>query len=45
MVKTIQWNRITIPDKDCFVWDKKCTPECPSYDIGNLYFDDEDDES
>ncbi len=40
-MKTIIWNGIEIPDKDCFKKDKKCTPECPSYDLGNLYFDDE----
>lgn len=31
------WKGIEIPDKDCFKEGKKCTPDCPSYDLGWLY--------
>lgn len=41
-MKTIEWKGIKIPDKDCFKKGKKCTPDCPSYDLGWLYPEDED---
>jgi hypothetical protein len=41
-MKTIKWQGIDIPDKDCFKAGKKCTPDCPSYDLGNLYLPDEE---
>ena len=36
MKDKIEWKGMMIPDKDCFDG-KKCTPECPSYDMGWLY--------
>ena len=41
-MKTIMWKGIEILDKDCFKEGKKCTPDCLSYDLGNLYFNKED---
>lgn len=43
-MKKIKWYSMMIPDKDCFKPGKKCTPVCPSYDLGWLYLDDESDE-
>lgn len=37
MVNKIEWEGIMITDKDCFKDGKKCTPDCPSYDMGWLY--------
>ena len=38
-MKTIKWHSMDIPDKDCFNG-KKCTPDCPSYDLEWLYLED-----
>ena len=39
------WNNIEIPDRDCFKKGKKCTPDCLSYDLGNLYLSDEENDN
>ena len=43
MTKTMMWKGMEIPDKMCFKAGKRCTPDCSSYDLGDLYFEDEDD--
>lgn len=36
------WGGIKIPEKWCFKKDKKCTPDCSSYDMGWIYLEDEE---
>ena len=42
MTKIIKWHSMDILDKDCFKEGKKYTPDCPSYNLGWLYFDEDD---
>lgn len=37
-----KWHGIEIPEKYCFKKNKKCTPDCPSYDLGWLYSENDD---
>lgn len=39
--KTQKWGKMEIPDRNCFKEGKKCTPSCPSYDLGWLYPEDD----
>lgn len=40
MYDLIEWKGMKIPNKVCFKRGKKCTPDCPSYDLGWLYYDE-----
>ena len=44
-MKTIMWEGLEIPDKNCFKKGKKCTPDCSSYDLGWLTLTNEDEEN
>jgi len=44
MTKMVNWHGLLIPDNDCFLVGKKCTPSCPHFDMAWLH-QEKDEES